>query len=73
MVLLIIIGCFLFAVIIERIYNSYLDTLPKEQKDKFIKKQSEIRCHVCNSDDFEVVGMKYGKLKFQCRNCKTIR
>ncbi len=73
MVLLIIIGCFLFAVIIERIYNSYLDTLPKEQKDKVIKKQSEIRCHVCNSDDFEVVGMKYGKLKFQCRNCKTIR
>lgn len=71
--LLIIIGCFVFVVIIERIYYSYLDTLPKDKKDKIIKKQSEMRCNVCNSNDFEVVGMKYGKLIFQCRNCKIIR
>lgn len=70
--LLVIIGCFVFVVIIERIYCSYLDTLPKDKKDKIIKKQSKMSCNVCNANDFEVIGMKHGKLIFQCRNCKTI-
>ena len=53
--------------------NSYLDSLPKEKRDELIKRQSQIRCPNCLSTDFEVVGMKHGKLKWQCKYCKKIK
>ncbi|MEY8425985.1 hypothetical protein AALB52_25650 [Lachnospiraceae bacterium 38-14] len=71
--LLVMIGCFAFAVLVEKIYYLYLDTLPKDKRDTLIKRQSEMRCHYCNSTEFEVVGMKYNKLLFQCKRCKRIR
>ncbi|MGY3663257.1 MAG: hypothetical protein ACXAHE_05215 [Roseburia sp. 1XD42-69] len=71
--LLVMIGCFAFAVLVEKIYYLYLDTLPKDKRDALIKRQSEMRCRYCDSTDFEVVGMKHNKLLFQCRRCKRIR
>lgn len=71
--LLVMIGCFAFAVLVEKIYYLYLDTLPKDKRDTLIKRQSEMRCRYCDSTDFEVVGMKHNKLLFQCRRCKRIR
>lgn len=71
--ILVPIGCFAFAILVEKIYYTYLDTLPKDKRDKQIKKQSEMRCYYCNSYDFEVVGRKHGKLLFQCKRCKRIR
>jgi len=58
--------------LIEYIHISYLNSLPKDKRDKLIKKQSEMRCS-CGATDFEVVGMKHGKLMFQCKRCKKIR
>ncbi|GFI32378.1 hypothetical protein IMSAGC013_03777 [Lachnospiraceae bacterium] len=72
MVLLIVIGCFAFAFLVEHVYYSYLDTLPKDKRDELIKKQSQKTCRYCNSSDFEAVGMKRGKLLFQCKRCKRI-
>ena len=43
--LLVMIGCFAFAVLVEKIYYLYLDTLPKDKRDTLIKRQSEMRCH----------------------------
>ena len=71
--LLVMIGCIAFAVLVEKIYYLYLDTLPKDNRDALIKRQSEMRCRYCDSTDFEVVGMKHNKLLFQCRRCKRIR
>ena len=56
MVLLIVIGCFAFAFLVEHVYYSYLDTLPKDKRDELIKKQSQKTCRYCNSSDFEAVG-----------------
>ena len=53
--------------------NSYLDSLSKEKRDELIKKQSQMRCSNCLSIDFEIVGMKHGKLQWQCKHCKKIR
>ncbi len=72
MVLLIMIGCFAFAFLVEHIYYSYFDTLPKDKRDELVKKQSQMTCKYCNSFDFGVVGMKRGKLLFQCKHCKRI-
>lgn len=52
---------------------SYLNSLPKEKRDELIKQQSQMRCSHCLSQDFEVVGMKHGKLQWQCKHCKKIR
>ena len=71
--LLIIIGCIVLAVLIEYVYNLYLDTLPKNIRDELIKRESEMRCTNCGSYDFEIIGMKYGKAIFQCKHCKKIR
>ena len=71
--LLVLVGCFAFAVFVEHIYYVYLDTLPKDKRDDLIKRQSEMRCHYCNSIEFEAVGMKHRKLLFQCKRCKRIQ
>lgn len=71
--LLLILGCILVCYITEIVYYRYLKTLPKEKQDELIKKQSEMRCRHCLCTDFEVVGMRYGKLQFQCKHCKRIR
>lgn len=71
--LLVMIGCIAFAVLVEKIYYLYLDTLPKDKRDTLIKRQSEMRCRYCDSTDFEVTGMKHNKLLFQCKRCKRIR
>lgn len=70
--LLVIIGSVTFAVIVEKIYYSYLDTFPKDKRDELIKKQSEMRCFNCGSYEFEVIGLKREKLQFQCKCCKKI-
>ena len=70
---IVFVGCIAFAIFVEHIYYSYLDTLPKEKRDELIKRQSEMRCRYCNSTEFEVVGMKRRKLLFQCKRCKRIR
>lgn len=58
---------------IEYDRNSYLDSLPKEKRDELIKEQSKMRCSGCSSTNFEVVGMKHGKLLWQCKRCKRIK
>lgn len=56
--------------LIEHLWGSYLDSLPKDKRDEFMKRQSQMCCKYCGSTDFEVIGMKHEKVKFQCRNCK---
>lgn len=73
MKLLIFIACIGIVCLIEYVYNLYLDSLPKEKRDELIKKQSQMRCSNCLSTDFEVVGMKRGKLQWQCKYCKKIK
>lgn len=58
---------------IEYDRNTYLDSLPKEKRNELIKEQSQMRCRHCMSTDFEVVGMKHGKLLWQCKRCKRIK
>lgn len=65
--------CIILVILIEVSYNSYLDKLPKDKQDELIKKQTEMRCSYCSSTDFEVAGMKHGRLKFQCKRCKRMR
>ena len=81
MVLLIVIGCFAFAFLVEHVYYSYLDTLPKDKRDELIKKQSQkgfygegdfFTMKGVVEEFFEAVGMKRGKLLFQCKRCKRI-
>lgn len=69
---IVFIGCIAFVILVEHIYCSYLDTLPKDKRDEMIRCQSEMRCKYCGSYDFEVVGMKRRKLLFQCKHCKKI-
>lgn len=71
--LLVILLCIGFCWLIEYVYGLYLDTLPKQKQDELIKKQSQMRYFNCNSTDFEVIGMKHGKIEFQCKYCKKIR
>ena len=70
--LLIIIGCIAFCLLIEYIYNFYVKSLPEDKQDALKKRQSEMRCS-CGSKDFDIIGMKHDKLKFQCKYCKKIR
>ena len=73
MKLLIVIICIGIIWWIEYDRNAYLDSLPKEKRDELIKERSQIRCRYCMSTDFEVVGMKHGKLLWQCKRCKRIK
>lgn len=73
MKLLIVIICIGIICWIEYDRNSYLDSLPKEKRNGLIKEQSKMRCSDCRSTDFEVVGMKHGKLLWQCKYCKRIK
>lgn len=70
--LLMIIACIGFCLVIEYIYNLHLRSLTENKRDELKKRKSEMRCS-CGSKDFEVVGMKHGKLNFQCKYCKKIR
>ncbi len=73
MKLLMVIICIGIIWWIEYDRNSYLDSLPKEKRDELIKEQSKMWCSNCRSTDFEVVGMKHGKLLWQCKRCKRIK
>ena len=70
MKLLVVIICIGIIWWIEYDRNAYLDSLPKEKRDELIKERSQMRCKHCMSTDFEVVGMKHGKLSWQCKHCK---
>lgn len=71
--IIIMIVCFGMCFLIEHVYNSYLDSLSKDKRDELIKRQREMRCPHCGSTEFEVVSMRFGRVKFQCRHCKKIR
>lgn len=71
--LLVLVVSIVIVCLIEYVYNLYLDSLPKEKRDELIKEQSHMRCSNCLSTDFEVVGMKHGKLQWQCKHCKKIK
>lgn len=71
--LLVLVVSIVIVCLIEYVYNLYLDSLPKEKRDELIKEQSQMRCSNCLSTDFEVVGMKHGKLQWQCKHCKKIK
>jgi len=71
--LLIIIACIGVCFLIEYVWNLYLDSLPKNKRDELIKKQNQMSCVSCGSTDFEVIGMKHGKLQWQCKHCKKVR
>lgn len=73
MKLIAIIICIGIIVWVEYDRNAYLDSLPKEKRDELIKEQSKMRCKNCSSTDLEVVGMKHGRLQWQCKRCKKIR
>ena len=73
MKLLMVIICIGIIWWIEYDRNSYLDSLPKEKRDELIEKQSQMRCSHCLSTGFEVVGMRHGKLQWQCKYCKRIK
>jgi transposase-like protein len=73
MKLLVLIICIAIICWIEHDRISYLNSLPKEKRDELIKEQSQMRCKHCMSTDFEVVGMKRGKLQWQCKHCKKIK
>lgn len=68
--LLVIIGCIVFMVLVEYVYNLYLDTLPKDQRNELIKRQSKMRCSNGGTYGFEIIGMKHGRAIFQCRHSK---
>lgn len=72
MKLLVLLICIGIVWWIEHDRISYFNSLPKKQ-DELIKKQSQMCCSNCRSTDFEVVGMKHGKLQWQCKHCKKIR
>ncbi len=71
--LLIILACIGFCFLVEYVWGLYLDSLPKNKRDELIKKQNQMSCVNCGSTDFEVIGMKHGKLQWQCKHCKKIR
>lgn len=73
MKLLMVIICIGIIWWIEYDRNTYLDSLPKEKRDELIKEQSQMRCRHCMSTDFEIVGMRHGKLLWQCKDCKRIK
>ena len=66
--LVILIACIGIVIVIEYIWGLYLDSMPKNKRDEIIKDQSQMRCTNCFSTDFEVVGMKHGKLQWQCKH-----
>lgn len=59
--------------LIEYVWGLYLDSLPKDKRNKLIKRQSQMCCSCCGATDFEVVGLKHGKALWQCRCCKKTR
>lgn len=71
--LLLFIACIGVCFLIEFVWGIYLDSLPKDKRDELIRRKSQMRCSNCGSYDFEVVGMKHGKMMFQCKRCKKIR
>ncbi len=71
--LLIMIACIGVCFLIEYVWGLYLDSLPKNKRDELIKKQNQMNCVNCGSTDFEVIGMKHGKLQWQCKHCKKVR
>lgn len=71
--LLVLIICIGIVWWLEHDRISYLNSLPKEKQDELEKKQSQMRCSNCLSMEFEVVGMKHGKLQWQCKDCKKIK
>lgn len=71
--LILFIVCIGIIFLIEYGYSLYLSSLPKDKRDELIKRQSEMHCSNCLSTDFEVVGMKYGKVQWQCKRCKKVR
>lgn len=73
MKILIIIVCIGIIWWIEYDRNSRFESLPKEKRDELKREQSKMRCPHCLSTDFEVVGMKRGKLSWQCKHCKKIK
>lgn len=73
MKLFVVIICIVIVWLIEHNRISCFDSLSKEDQDKLVKKQSKMRCSNCLSTDFEVVGMKHGRLQWQCKHCKKIR
>lgn len=66
-------ACIGIVMVIEYIWGLYLDSLPQNKRDKIIKEQSQMRCANCFSTDFEVIGMKRGKLQWQCKHCKKVK
>ena len=73
MKLLVVIICIVIVWLIEHNRISCFDSLPKEDQDKLVKEQSQMRCANCFSTDLEVIGMKHGRLQWQCKHCKKIR
>lgn len=71
--LVILIVCIGIIIVIEYIWGFYLDSMPKNKRDEIIKEQSQMRCANCFSTDFEVIGMKHGKLQWQCKHCKKVK
>lgn len=71
--LIIIVLVIAFCWVVEVVYNAYLSNLPPDVRDRELERQSEMRCSNCGSKDFEVVGYRLGKLKFQCKYCKKIK
>lgn len=70
--LLCIVLCIGICWLIEYLWGLYLDSLPKDKRDEFIKRESQMHCKNCGTTEFEVIGMVHGKVKFQCKNCKKI-
>lgn len=73
MELLMLIACIGIIWLIENNRISYINSLPKDKRDEIIKQHSQMHCSNCGSTDFEVIGMKHGKIKWQCRCCKKIK
>ena len=74
--LLIGIACIIICLLIEYLYNKYLDKLPKGQRDTLIKRQSKMRCPICGGTEFEVFGFtskSHKKLKWQCKRCGRVK
>ncbi len=68
----VIIICIAVIFLVEHGRCSHYDSLMKDKKE-ITKKQKQKRCPNCLSTDFEVVGMKHGKLLWLCKHCKKIR
>lgn len=68
--ILMFIACIGVIWLIEYLWGLYLDSLPKDKRDEIIKRQSKMHCSNCGSTDFEVIGLRHGKVIWQCKRCK---